>query len=93
MLEEQTLNHLSCVVVDEVHMVGDADRGYQLELLLTKLRCAGQTGDARRAAGHCDAASREHILRCTLRARLRRRAAPPDTLPAQVRDGGVRQRR
>lgn len=32
------LDDLSCVVVDELHMVGDAERGYQLELLLTKLR-------------------------------------------------------
>src|SRR5688572_16571280 len=29
---------LSCVVIDELHLIGDAERGYQLELLLTKLR-------------------------------------------------------
>ena len=49
MLEDQTLSMLSCVVVDELHMVGDQDRGYQLELLLTKLRyaaaaCEGEPG-------------------------------------------------
>lgn len=39
MLEEECLEQLGCVVVDELHMVGDEDRGYLLELLLTKLRC------------------------------------------------------
>lgn len=29
MLEDQTLDILSCLVVDELHMVGDEDRGYQ----------------------------------------------------------------
>lgn len=38
MLEEECLEQLCCVVVDELHMVGDEDRGYLLELLLTKLR-------------------------------------------------------
>lgn len=38
MLEDDTLGHLGSVVVDELHMVGDDDRGYLLELLLTKLR-------------------------------------------------------
>ena len=37
MLEDQTLGFLSCLVVDELHMVGDEDRGYGLELLLTKM--------------------------------------------------------
>ncbi len=41
MLEDQTLGLLSCLVVDELHMVGEEERGYQLELLLTKLRWAG----------------------------------------------------
>jgi Lhr-like helicase len=38
MLEDQSLGLLSCLVVDELHMVGEEERGYQLELLLTKLR-------------------------------------------------------
>jgi DNA polymerase theta len=38
MLEDDTLGQLGCVVVDELHMVGDDDRGYLLELMLTKLR-------------------------------------------------------
>ncbi|KDD75303.1 hypothetical protein H632_c756p1, partial [Helicosporidium sp. ATCC 50920] len=38
LLEQSALSALSCVVVDELHLVGDEDRGYQLELLLTKLR-------------------------------------------------------
>lgn len=38
MMEEECLDQLCCVVVDELHMVGDEDRGYLLELLLTKLR-------------------------------------------------------
>lgn len=41
MLEDQTLGLLSCLVVDELHMVGEEERGYQLELLLTKLRWVG----------------------------------------------------
>jgi DNA polymerase theta len=37
-LSEQGLGRLSCVVVDELHMVGDEERGYLLELMLNKLR-------------------------------------------------------
>ncbi|KAJ9515568.1 hypothetical protein QJQ45_021670, partial [Haematococcus lacustris] len=40
MLEEDSLGQLGALVVDELHMVGDDDRGYLLELLLTKLRYA-----------------------------------------------------
>ena len=35
---QERLNDLGCVVVDELHMVGDKERGYQLELMLSKLR-------------------------------------------------------
>lgn len=38
MVEEEVLGSLGMVVVDELHMVGDEQRGYLLELLLTKLR-------------------------------------------------------
>ena len=37
LLEEGQLSSLSCVVVDELHMLGDQSRGYLLELLLTKI--------------------------------------------------------
>lgn len=40
MLEDDSLSNLACIVVDELHMVGDPDRGYLLELMLTKLRYA-----------------------------------------------------
>ncbi len=40
LLEEDRLGQLSCVVVDELHMVGDKERGCVLELMLTKLWCA-----------------------------------------------------
>ncbi|KAG1658665.1 hypothetical protein FOA52_007871 [Chlamydomonas sp. UWO 241] len=38
MMEEDSLNQLGALIVDELHMVGDDERGYLLELLLTKLR-------------------------------------------------------
>ena len=40
MLEEGSLDQLTCVVVDELHMLGDSSRGYLLELLLTKVMFA-----------------------------------------------------
>ena len=38
LLEAGNLSKLGILVVDELHMVGDAHRGYLLELLLTKIR-------------------------------------------------------
>ncbi|CAD7699534.1 unnamed protein product [Ostreobium quekettii] len=45
MIEEQLLDRLCVVVVDELHMVAEDDRGYLLELLLTKLRYATFVND------------------------------------------------
>ena len=43
-LEDGKLSEIGIVVIDELHMVGDEDRGYLLELLLTKLRFAAGGG-------------------------------------------------
>ena len=37
-IEDNTLQDLGVLVVDELHMLGDENRGYILELLLTKVR-------------------------------------------------------
>jgi DNA polymerase theta len=37
LIEEDQLDILSCIVVDELHMLGTESRGYLLELMLTKL--------------------------------------------------------
>merc|ERR1719354_697226 len=44
LMEERNIKSLSCVVVDELHMVGDPGRGYLLELLLTKIRFVTSKG-------------------------------------------------
>jgi len=37
MLEEKTIDQLGMLVLDEMHMIGDAHRGYIMELLVTKV--------------------------------------------------------
>lgn len=37
MLEENTIDQLGMLVLDEMHMIGDAHRGYIMELLVTKV--------------------------------------------------------
>eukprot|EP00850_Spirogloea_muscicola_P019963 SM000203S06139 [mRNA] locus=s203:219205:230833:+ [translate_table: standard] len=53
LLEEGRLVEIAIIVVDEMHMIGDEDRGYLLELLLTKLQYSAGFGEpvADRAAG------------------------------------------
>ena len=38
LMESKKICDLCCVVVDEMHLIGDLSRGYLLELLLTKLK-------------------------------------------------------
>ena len=37
MLEENTINQLGALILDEMHMIGDPNRGYIIELLVTKV--------------------------------------------------------
>lgn len=37
LLEQQRIDQLGCIVVDEIHLISDASRGYILELLLAKI--------------------------------------------------------
>jgi len=37
MLEENSIDKLGALVLDEIHMIGDPQRGYIMELLVTKI--------------------------------------------------------
>ncbi|KAJ1504250.1 hypothetical protein HMI56_001721 [Coelomomyces lativittatus] len=38
LLEEERMNELGCLCIDELHMIGDAQRGYLIELMVMKLK-------------------------------------------------------
>ncbi|XP_073985766.1 DNA polymerase theta isoform X3 [Rhodnius prolixus] len=46
LLEEKNFDKIGCVVVDELHLIGDPQRGYLLELLLTKIKYICSRGAA-----------------------------------------------
>jgi replicative superfamily II helicase len=41
-IEECTINSLGVVVMDELHMIDDENRGYIMELMAAKLLCLDQ---------------------------------------------------
>ncbi|XP_023017282.2 DNA polymerase theta isoform X1 [Leptinotarsa decemlineata] len=45
LLEENQLSEIGTILVDELHLLGDPNRGYLLELLLTKLKYVSQKDD------------------------------------------------
>ncbi|XP_044464498.1 helicase and polymerase-containing protein TEBICHI isoform X2 [Mangifera indica] len=51
LLEEGRLSEIGIIVIDELHMVADQNRGYLLELLLTKLRYAAGEGVSQSSSG------------------------------------------
>nr|POE91459.1 helicase and polymerase-containing protein tebichi [Quercus suber] len=50
LLEEGRLSEIGIIVIDELHMVGDRNRGF-LELMLTKLRYAADEGNSESSSG------------------------------------------
>ena len=50
MMEQNELSQIGCVVLDEMHMLGDEYRGYMLELLATKLHAARLSSERALAA-------------------------------------------
>ncbi|KAM7459401.1 hypothetical protein LguiA_036395 [Lonicera macranthoides] len=51
LLEEGRMSEVGIIVIDELHMVGDQNRGYLLELMLTKLRYAAGEGIVESSSG------------------------------------------
>ncbi|EEF45923.1 DNA polymerase theta, putative [Ricinus communis] len=57
LLEEGRLSEIGIIVIDELHMVGDQNRGYLLELMLTKLRYAAGEGNSESTSGESSGTS------------------------------------
>ncbi|XP_050213511.1 helicase and polymerase-containing protein TEBICHI isoform X2 [Mercurialis annua] len=57
LLEEGRLSEIGIIVIDELHMVGDQNRGYLLELMLTKLRYAAGEGNSESSSGESSGTS------------------------------------
>ncbi|XP_074287036.1 helicase and polymerase-containing protein TEBICHI [Silene latifolia] len=57
LLEEDRLSEVGIIVIDELHMVADPNRGYLLELLLTKLRYAAGEGNGDTSSGDSSSTS------------------------------------
>ncbi|KAF4355301.1 hypothetical protein F8388_026571 [Cannabis sativa] len=57
LLEEGRLSEIGIIVIDELHMVGDRNRGYLLELMLTKLRYAAGEGNSGGSSGESSGTS------------------------------------
>lgn len=38
LMEEKKMSTLGIIIIDEMHMIGDGQRGYLLELMLSKIR-------------------------------------------------------
>ncbi|KAK9742154.1 hypothetical protein RND81_03G151800 [Saponaria officinalis] len=57
LLEEDRLSEVGIIVIDELHMVADPNRGYLLELLLTKLRYAAGEGNSDTSSGESSSTS------------------------------------
>ncbi|WCJ18401.1 ATP-dependent DNA helicase Hel308 [Euphorbia peplus] len=60
LLEEGRLSEIGIIVIDELHMVGDQNRGYLLELLLTKLRYAAGEDNSESNSGESSGTSNKN---------------------------------
>ena len=89
MIEEGTLSQIGVVVVDELHLIADAHRGYLLELLLTKLLyiCQRNGQSAIQIIGMSATLPDLEILAKWLRADLYRTTFRPIVLQEHVKIG------
>jgi hypothetical protein len=64
LMVEGDLSSICCLVVDELHLLGDQSRGYLLELLLTKVYCSAVLGNHPYGLGFLDP-DPGPLVRCT----------------------------